>query len=262
MAGIPSKVSVTSFGGVSILNAIPLGLGSTCAVDLRVVATAGYGGREPGSALTRTILKYFQERSGSELHVEIESRIPEGGGLKSSSAVAVSSISALSKLTGVEADVPILAARLSLDAGVSFTGALDDATAAFYGGVSVCDNTNMKIVRKAKLPGNISFVILPRGPRKNFDPMLLRRAWPSFKNISGMVMRGKYLEAMAKNGLTVSEILGYETNILLRAVELGAKASGVSGNGPSLFAAVEEGEEGPIMELFSKLGTPIVAKAA
>lgn len=262
MAGIPSKVSVTSYGGVSILNAIPLGLGSTCAVDLKVESTAGYGSRETGSTLTRKILEYFQEKSGNELHLEIKSRIPESGGLKSSSAVAVSSISALSRLTGINVDVPMLAARLSLDAGVSFTGALDDATAAFFGGVSVCDNTNMKIMRRARLPDNIIFVILPRGPRVNFDPMALRRSWPSFKNISGMVMMGKYLEAMARNGLTVSEILGYETNTLLRAVELGARASGVSGNGPSLFAAVESGGEGPIVELFSKLGKPIVAKAA
>ncbi len=252
---------MTSHGGVSILNAIPLGLGSACAVDLKVESTAGYGSREPGSRLTRTILKYFQEKCGSELHLEIKSQIPEGGGLKSSSAVAVSAISALSQLTGIKVDVPVLAARLSLESGVSFTGALDDATAAYYGGVSVCDNTNMKILRKAKLPENIIFVILPRGPRKDFDPMVLRRSWPSFKNISGMVMMGKYLEAMAKNGLTVSELLGYETNMLLRAVELGARASGVSGNGPSLFAAVDNGNEGPVLDLFSKAGKPIVVKA-
>lgn len=251
---------MTSYGGVSILNAIPLGLGSTCAVDLKVVSTAGYGYREPGSVLTKTILKYFQEKSGSELHLEIESQIPESGGLKSSSAVAASSISALSQLTGVKVDVPVLSAKLSLEAGVSVTGALDDATAAFYGGVSVCDNTNMKIIRRAKLPGDLVFVIVPRGPRKDFDPVVLRKSWPNFKHISGLVMMGNYIEAMAKNGLTVSEILGYETEILLKAIELGAKASGVTGNGPSLFAAVNSGEEKPIVELFSSLGNTVVAK--
>lgn len=261
MAGIPEKVSVTTHGGVSVLNAIPLGLGSTCAVDLEVEATASYGAKEPGSVLVNRILEYFEERSGNEFSLQIKSEIPSGGGLKSSSAVAAASISALSKLTGIEIDVPVLAAELSIEAGVSVTGALDDAAAAFFGGVSVCDNAKMKVIRRGKIPEGISFVILPRGPRKELDPDILRRNWPSFKHITGLVMQGNYMEAMARNGLTVSEVLGYETDLLLKAVELGAVASGVTGNGPSLFAAVKNGEESGIVALFSDLGKPIIAKA-
>lgn len=260
MAGIPGKVSVTCHGGISVLNAIPLGLGSTCAIDMEIEATAYYGHDKGNSSLTETILKYFREKTGDEFSLDIKSHIPEGGGLKSSSAVATASISALSKLTGLEVDVPLLAARLSLEAGVSVTGALDDAVAAFYGGVSVCDNTKMKILRRAKMPQDILFVVLPRGPRKDFDPAVLQSKWPSFKAISGMVMMGNYLEAMGRNGLTVSEILGYETDILLKANSLGARASGVTGNGPSLFAAVKDGDEGPILDLFSELGKPVTAR--
>lgn len=261
MAGIPDKVSVTSYGGVSVLNAIPLGLGSTCAVDLKVEATATFGKSQPNSILTETILNHFRNKSGKDLSLHVKSEIPEGGGLKSSSAVAVASISALSQLTGSKVDVPRLAAELSLEAGVSVTGALDDATAAFYGGISVCDNLKMKIIRRAKLPEELSFVILPRGPRKDFDPEILKRNWPSFKQISGMVLKGNYLDAMAKNGLTVSEILGYETEVLMKAIALGAKAAGVTGNGPSLFAAVREDKVLQIVDLFSKLGKTVVTGA-
>lgn len=252
---------MTTHGGISVLNAIPLGLGSTCAVDLKVTVTAGYGGRGPSSSLVETVVKYFSEKSGSELNLEITSEIPEGGGLKSSSAVATASISALSQLTGIHVDVPMLAARLSLEAGVSVTGALDDATAAFYGGISVCDNSKMKIIRRASLPQGLSFVILPRGPRKDFDPMILRKNWPSFKHITGMVLKGNYVDAMARNGLTVSEVLGYETDVLLKTVEMGAIASGVTGNGPSLFALMKAGEESPVEELFSDMGKPIIKGA-
>ncbi len=260
MAGISDKVSVTSYGGISILNAIPLGLGSTCAVDLKIEATASIGPGNGNSKLTETILKYFSEKTGNEFSLDIKSQIPEGGGLKSSSAVATASISALSRLTGVEVDVPLLAARLSLEAGVSVTGALDDAVAAFYGGVSVCDNSKMKILRRAKMPQDIMFIVLPRGPRRDFEPSLLQKRWPSFKSISGLVMMGNYLEAMARNGLTVSEILGYETDILLKANKSGALASGVTGNGPSLFAAVREGEEGPVLEVLSELGQTVTVR--
>ena len=251
---------VTTYGAVSILNAIPLGLGSSCAIDLSVQVETAFGHQANGSRLIETITGYFASRSGKEVSVSVRSSLPAGGGLKSSSAVAAGAVASLSSLTGIEVDVPVLAARLSVEAGVSITGALDDVAAALYGGISVCDNTKMKILRRAKLPDGYQFVILPRGPRNSFNPDALRKRWPTFKSISSLLMTGDYIGAMAKNGLAVSKALGYETDLLLRAVELGAKASGVSGNGPSLFALVKEGEEGPIMELLSTLGSPMTVR--
>lgn len=248
-------------GGLSILNAIPLGLGSTCAIDMSVEVEAVRGKGKHSSELVETIIEYFRKETGEEFHLNIESQIPSGGGLKSSSAVATAAIAAIADISGLRVDVPVLAAKLSIEAGVSVTGALDDAAAAYHGGISVCDNSKMKILRRARFPEGYVFVVLPRGPRRSFDPDILRRSWPSFKSISGMVMMGDYLGAMAKNGLTVSEILGYETDVLLEAVKLGAKASGVTGNGPSLFAVAKEGQEGPIMELFRSLGNPVIARA-
>lgn len=255
-------MQVTTYGGVSILNAIPLGLGSSCAVDMKVEVEASFGPHNPGSALVDTITGYFTARSGRETTVRVRSNLPQGGGLKSSSAVAAGAVSALSSLTGIEVDIPVLAAQLSIEAGVSVTGALDDVTASLYGGIAVCDNNKMKILRKLPFPDGYIFVILPRGPRKDFDPDLLRGRWPAFKSISSLLYDGKYIEAMARNGLTVSQALGYETDLLLTAVKLGAKASGVSGNGPSLFALVKEGDEGPIMDLFAPLGTPVARRPA
>lgn len=251
---------VTTHGGVSILNAIPLGLGSTCAVDLNVEVEATFGPQQPGSVLVDTIARHFTALSGREACVKVKSEIPQGGGLKSSSAVAAGAVSALSSLTGIEVDIPVLAAQLSIKAGVSVTGALDDVAASLYGGISICDNNKMRILKKVPFPPGYMFVLLTRGPRKNFDPDILRRRWPAFKSISTLLFGGNYIEAMARNGLSVSKALGYETDVLLRAVELGAKASGVSGNGPSLFALVKEDEEGPIMELFATLGSPILRR--
>ncbi len=251
---------VITHGGVSILNAIPLGLGSSCAVDISVEVEASFGQQKPGSALLDTITRHFSELSGRDVSVKVRSDLPPGGGLKSSSAVAAGAVKALAEITGLEVDIPVLAARLSMEAGVSFTGALDDVAASLYGGISVCDNTRMKILKKEPFPDGYSFVLLPRGPRRDFDPSLLRRRWPAFKSISTLLYTGNYIEAMSRNGLTVSQALGYETDLLLKALELGAKASGVSGNGPSLFALVKEGDEGPILDLFSQLGAPIARR--
>lgn len=253
-------MSVITHGGVSILNAIPLGLGSSCAVDLPVEVEASFGPQSPDSILLDTITRYFSSKSGREVSVKVKSEIPQGGGLKSSSAVAAGAVAALSSLTGMDVDIPVLAAKLSIEAGASITGALDDVVASLYGGISICDNTNMKIVRKVPFPDGYLFVLLPRGPRINFDPEVLRRRWPAFKGIASMVYNGRYIEAMAHNGLTVSQALGYETDLLLKAIDSGTKAAGVSGNGPSLFALVKEGEEGPVMDIFSSLGSPITRR--
>lgn len=250
---------IKTHGGLSILNGIPLGLGSSCAIDLEVETEASHGKMTTDSRLVQKILEYFKEKTGKDFSLSIESQIPQAGGLKSSSAVACGAIAAIASLEKLDLDVPLLAAQLSLESGVSVTGALDDAVAAYNGGVSVCDNSKMKVLRRARLGEGITFVVLPRGDRKNFDPDRLTRSWPTFKAISGMVMMGDYLGAMARNGLTVSEVLGYETEVLLRAMDMGAKAAGVSGNGPSLFAAVREGDEGPFMDLFSGLGQPVIA---
>ncbi|MCY0883556.1 MAG: shikimate kinase, partial [Acidianus infernus] len=41
----------------------------------------------------------------------------------------------------------------------------------------------------------------------------------------------------------------------------GALASGISGNGPSIFAVTKEGEEGPIIDEFNLYGKVILTKA-
>ncbi len=260
MEGVYQKMSVITHGGISILNGIPLGLGSSCAVDMKVEVEASFGKQDPGSALLDTVTGFFSSRSGRDVSVKVKSDLPQSGGLKSSSAVAAGAVSALSSLTGIEVDIPVLAAQLSIEAGVSVTGALDDVAASLYGGISVCDNHKMKILKKIPFPEGYSFVILPRGFRTNFNPELLRRSWPSFKNIASLLHTGNFFKAMAHNGLTVSQVLGYETDVLLKAVDMGAKAAGVSGNGPSLFALVKEGDEGPLMDLFSTLGTPVTRR--
>ncbi len=43
-----------------------------------------------------------------------------------------------------------LAIDSSLEAGVTITGAFDDATASYFGGVTVTDNINREIIIKEK----------------------------------------------------------------------------------------------------------------
>jgi shikimate kinase len=258
---------MSAWAGVSVVNALPTGLGATAAVSLRVAVTISSTcrGAEAQSKLVETILHYFESRySVQKQCVEIESQVPQGSGLKSSSAVAVALIKALVHSFGAyEPDVPRLAAELSRIAGVSFTGALDDAAAAYYGGVAVTDNTNMRVIRVLDFRSDLSVVVLvPRAvKRPSISLEEMRRYSSVFYLAFERAIEGDVLRAMTLNGTAIAKILYPQLEgLVLKALELNALAAGVSGNGPSVFAVCREGDEGPYEELFSSHGEVVKAR--
>jgi shikimate kinase len=256
-----------AWAGISVVNALPTGLGATAAISLRVEVTISSTcrGTEAKSKLVETILHYFESRYGVQRPcIEIESQVPQGSGLKSSSAVAVALIKALVRSFGAyEPDIPRLAAELSRIAGVSFTGALDDATAAYYGGVAVTDNTNMRVVRVFDFGSDlIAVVLIPRTvKRPSISLEEMRRYSSMFYTAFERAIEGDVLKAMTLNGIAIAKILYPQLEeLVLKAIKLNALAAGVSGNGPSVFAVCREGDESPYEELFSSYGKVIKAR--
>lgn len=252
-----------AFAGISVVNAIPSWLGSTMAVNIKIEVSIEEGFGEH-SSLTREIVEYFKKRSGvPELRVTVRSPIPPGSGLKSSSAVAVALIEAIRQRYGLrDIDTPRLASELSIRAGVSITGAYDDATASYHGGISFTDNMRRELIDLRSPPKDLSVVIIAKGGRARIDPESLRRFGDIFREIFGIALRGDIITAMKLNGILVAQILGYDLEPIRRALQLGALASGVTGNGPSIFAITRKGDEGPIIDLFLKIGYTIVAEPA
>ncbi len=256
-----------AYGGVSVVNAVPSWLGSTMAINLRVSVhidlckpsnTCKYQSR-----LVEYIAKYFMRRYNiPRIKVYISSEIPPSSGLKSSSAVAIAMIkSIVSRFSIYEPSIPRLAAELSLLAGVSITGALDDASASYYGGISFTDNLNMNILKVIDVPKEYSVILLYYSSRKPVDVGVLRRYAHIFRDIFELAYQGEIFRAMTMNGLLISRILGYDESIPRRAIELGALAVGVSGNGPTIFAVTRSGDEGPIYEYFSRYSVTRVVSA-
>lgn len=252
-----------AYAGISVVNAIPSWLGSTMAVNLRVEVSLEKGS-EQYDGLIGVIINHFKKKIGIPgLRVMVRSPVPAGGGLKSSSAVAVALIEAIKSRYGLD-DIytPKLASELSIEAGVSITGAYDDSTASYHGGVSLTNNRENILLDLRKPPEDLAVVILARGGRPSIDPSLLRRFEDLFREIFDIAMRGDILTAMRLNGIAVAEILGYEIEPIRAALRLGALASGVTGNGPSIFAVTRKGEEGPIIDLFSGFGKVLVTEPA
>jgi shikimate kinase len=253
-------VQERAFGGISVVNAVAAWLGSTMAVNLQVNVNIEVGEGKVEGLLGYVIERLREQYSLPPIRVTVNSPIPQGGGLKSSSAVTVALIKGISRLFDLPLHPPYLSAKFSREAGVSLTGAYDDAFASYRGGISVTDNARMEVLKHYEPPGGIVFLIVPRGGRTT-DPKALR-AYPSlFRRLFELALQGKVLEAMRLNGVAVAEILGYDTTPIEESLRKGALAAGISGNGPSLFAACKEGEEGPLMDYLSSLGRVLRTEA-
>lgn len=271
------KVKATVHGAVSLVNAIATQKGATLGIELKVDAIIE---TNPGKGITiqsenkslssrlinKTIEKILSKKEIEENKIEInlDSEIPTGYGLKSSSAISTAVALACAKIFKPKlTDKQILLAGVeaSIESKVSITGAYDDACSCYYGGFNVTDNFKRSLVSSEKAPANlIAVIFIPknrkRGNLKNLKILssVFESAWESAKN-------GDYWNAMNINGLATSAILNSDPKIIINLLEKGAYGASVSGNGPSIAAITKKENESNIKKIFSALeGNVIVSK--
>ena len=261
MGKLHEGVHSIAHGGISVLNAIPLNVGSTVAVDIGVEVRSSVNERpKPSFGLVKAILDHFENLTGNRFDARITSTIPPAMGLKSSSAVSVALIKAIALISGTNVFPPRLSAVISRRIGISITGAFDDAVSAYYGGCFITNNASTTIEKRLCFDPETVFVILANGKRQTINPLNLRGRKEEFRDALNMARRNDILGAMNLNGRLVAQFMNYDLKPMLLAEKLGAMASGISGNGPSIFALFKKGEEGPLIEKFSELGRTIVTR--
>lgn len=259
------KVRATMHGAISIVNAIATGRGSSVGISLKVVAEIeiekGQGLRiqgEKGNSLVMSVIHNALPRkvlTNNFLSISIESEIPSGYGLKSSSAVSNALALACNRIINEDiSDYTVLdiAVRSSLEAKVTLTGAYDDACACYFGGFVVTNNRTNKLLRRERAPENIyAIIFLPKNPsRENVHK--LGALSDLFSEALNLAERREYWKAMKLNGVLTSVILGTNYQTVLTAYEKGALAASTSGNGPSVAALAYKGEVESIRSVFSK----------
>ena len=270
-------------GAVSVLNAIATGIGGAVGIDLGIEArieltdddvaeirsTARGLQVEPPRSLV-SALRRFLERLGHKrgFRAEVKSDIPVAVGLKSSSALVNSLISACLDALDIKADpmeVALMGVRLAKEAGLTLTGAYDDSLATVDGGVYITDNMRLRILRRIPLNHELFVVIrIPRrtNPIDKVDPSPFRRLRDQYLTAVEEALRGDWLGAMMLNGILSAIAIGVsgeELSYITEVLKLSTvKAAGVSGKGPAIFAVTEDPTE--VLEVWGRSGDVLVSR--
>ena len=273
MTATPKKARAIVHGAVSIVNAIATGMGSALGISLKVTAEAqiqtGHGikfttGRNGDRLIKNIIQKTIPKEiiDGNMISISVNSQIPLGYGLKSSSAVSNAVALACSRMANeAETDdysILDVSTRSSLEAKVSMTGAYDDATACYFGGFTVTDNYSRRLIRKEKAPENLYAIIMLPTNSSRGDIHKLRNFSDLFIDAFELAESGQYWKAMKLNGVLASAALSSSYAPALDAIEHGALSASISGNGPSIAAVGYEDTVEQIVEALSEFDGRII----
>jgi len=259
----------TIHGAISIVNAIATGKGAALGISkkVNVEMETSYGkgviieveNKSMSSRLINRVIEKIvtkNELSKTKLKVSLDTEIPTGYGLKSSSAISTAVAMTCAKLFKPNMnDTEILNAgvKASIETKVSLTGAYDDACACYYGGFVVTDNYKKKLIRSEKCLNHVSAVIFIPKSRKRGNVRKLKTLSADFEQAWNLAKKSDYWNAMNLNGIATSTILSSEPEIILKLIENGAIGASVSGNGPSIAAIVKNNSVPKIKKLFSTL---------
>lgn len=246
-----------ALGAGTIINAISTWKGAAFGIDLKTFADVELS--ESASSIhgfiegmpdgdtnliersVELVLEHFGMKMGGT--VTTRSEVPLARGLKSSSAAANATVLATLDAIG-ESMEPLDAVRIgvqaSKEAGVTITGAFDDACASFFGGVVVTDNKEMQLIKRVEREMDV-LVFAP--DKKAFsaqtDVSRSKLVAPWVDIAYDLALEGEYERAMTLNGFLYCGALGFDTEPMMQALELGIEGVSLSGTGPAYTALVE-----------------------
>jgi shikimate kinase len=267
----------TALGAGTVLNALATGTGSAFALDIETSAYVELDGTgrvegeiaeapDADTGLIERCVELVVDRYGDDQggFVRTESEVPLAAGLKSSSAAANATV--LATLAALDVNVSDAeqsnaspreasdssgttreaACRLGVeaarDAGVTVTGAFDDASASMLGGVTVTDN-DTDTLRSHERFDHDALIWTP--PERAFsadaDIDRCRQIAPMAELVAELALDGRYGEAMTVNGLAYAAALGFPTDAAVEAMPHVAGVS-LSGTGPSVVAIGEQSD--------------------
>ena len=261
-------------GAVSIVSAIATGNGATLGIDTFVKTKLeikdGTGihitsdNKTISSRLINKVIENVIPKRQLEkvrLELNIQSNIPTGYGLKSSSAISTAVSLVCSKAIKKElTDEEILkiGVESSLQTNVSITGAYDDACACYYGGFNVTNNYKRDLIFRGNAPSDLQAIIFLPKSRKRGNVKKLKNFKPAFEKAWELAKNHDYWNASILNGLATSSILNSNPELLFKLMKKGAISATISGNGPSIVAITKKGHSSNIKRELSSLEGKVI----
>lgn len=250
----------SSHGSITVINAMPCGIGATIGVDLNTTATF----EETDGRRSVTIMndasedknmaricvsrayEYANMDESDGWNLVTDSEIPVSRGLKSSSCACNAILRAVFSTIGVEID-PVDLIRLGVEcareAKVTVTGSFDDACGCGLGGLVMTDNRRDEILARSDI-GDYDVVIhVPRFKiRKTGLPLdRLQAVAPRIQEAIDIAMEEPF-KAMTMNGRIISEASDVDNSLAEKAIDMGALGAGMSGSGPAVAIVVAKGD--------------------
>ncbi len=262
-----------AYGGVSILHAAGCGWGCSTPVELSCTAEIrreeNEHDPEDDGLLTRihsSIYSLTGHKIDQDISVSITSDVPSSMGLKSSSAVAVSSIKCVTRDSNVSLDQTD---RRSCCRHANSERLFHDR---FYDDNWAALGYNSAIVRtdSGKPSSPVGFfrlrklncTILDRGVRGSPPTKSdFEEHSEQFQVAKNTLMKGDVIEAFKLNGLAVAEATrDYEGKDLLKSLDSVGLASTITGSGPSIAILHEDDQIDLVSDFCQSFGRVITTK--
>jgi shikimate kinase len=267
-------IRASTYGAGTVINAIATLKGSAFAIGLKTqaeveVVDSGITceiADNPSADTSliaecgRLVVERYAPKSG--VHIVTRSEIPIASGLKSSSAAANAAVLALVEALDVELEpldivkLGVLAARR---AGVTVTGAFDDACASFFGGLVFTDNEHDVLLKRVEINATV-LIYIPRSKAfsAKADVSRARLLAPWVDSAYHLALNGEYAKAMVLNGVLYCAAFGFSPEPILSALGAGAQAATLSGTGPAYIALVDRSSLRSVKQAWEPLEGSII----
>ena len=183
-----------------------------------------------------------------KMKIRTFSNLPAARGLKTSSSISCTMIKALLRYYQINSSpdkIIQMSASASIDAGVSITGAIDDAYAAYLGGVSFTENKSRRLITHKQIPvdmGGLEVLLLVpsyNNPKSLVLDELDRIDMQLLKEALEFMRKGRIQEAINCNTSAYAPLLLRDPELVDDLYTLGLDIVGLNGAGPSLFTLVK-----------------------
>lgn len=258
-------------GAATIVNAIATGKGAAFGITLEadaivelelgtgnIVLRGSDEGKDLISGCARAVATKALGNSEVTGEVHIKSDIPISRGLKSSSAVSNAVVLATARALGAsltDTDLILTGIEESMRAGVTITGAFDDASACFFGGAVVTDNKRFTVMHRGTMDQDLEIILHVPDRRISKASVKGLDFSPIVKDVEKalkLALAGEYLKAIEVNSRAYAKVLDVSEDIAQIARKKGALAAGISGTGPATAIICDRAEVGEILKALQK----------